>query len=91
MQTTTTESVTYRVPVRQYQTTLDSVEAAIRDGNVAAGLEELFDDLSVRREDRQQQEHRKCQSLHHEADPSPTLTAEGWQFCDMRQSRLTRT
>ena len=51
MQTSASQIVSTQAPLPQYQTALDVVHDTIRAGNVASGLEDLFEDLSFRREE----------------------------------------
>jgi extracellular factor (EF) 3-hydroxypalmitic acid methyl ester biosynthesis protein len=51
MQTSISSIVSANAPLPRYQTALDTVHDSIRGGHIAVGLEDLFDDLTVRRED----------------------------------------
>jgi len=51
MQTSITSIVSAGTSFPQYQTALNAVHESIRDGNLAVALEDLFEDLSLRREE----------------------------------------
>jgi hypothetical protein len=51
MDTSTSSIVTTLAPALQWQPTLDVIDATIRAGHIAPGLEDLFEDLSLRREE----------------------------------------
>jgi extracellular factor (EF) 3-hydroxypalmitic acid methyl ester biosynthesis protein len=51
MQTSISSIVSANGPLVRYQSTLDKVYDSIRDGDIALALDDLFDDLSERRED----------------------------------------
>jgi extracellular factor (EF) 3-hydroxypalmitic acid methyl ester biosynthesis protein len=51
MQISISNPVSAIAPLPRHQTALDTVHDSIRGGHIAVGLEDLFDDLSVRRED----------------------------------------
>src|SRR5262245_54022216 len=51
MQTSPIALETTVAQLQQTETTLDDIQARIQNGHIAAALDDLFDDLSVRRED----------------------------------------
>src|SRR6185503_16334963 len=51
MQTSITSIVSAGTTFPQYQTALNDVQASIHNGNLAVALEDLFEDLSLRREE----------------------------------------
>src|SRR4051812_7155586 len=51
MQTSVTSIISAALPPAQYQGALDGVHQAIRAGNLPIALEDLFEDLSIRREE----------------------------------------
>ncbi len=51
MQTSITSTVSVQAPLFQEQATLDSVFESLTHGDIAGPLDDLFDDLSIRRED----------------------------------------
>jgi hypothetical protein len=51
METSTSSIIATLAPALPWQPTLDVIDATIRAGQIAPGLEELFEDLSLRREE----------------------------------------
>jgi extracellular factor (EF) 3-hydroxypalmitic acid methyl ester biosynthesis protein len=51
MQISTSNTVSAIAPLPRHRTALDTVHDSIRGGHIASGLEDLFDSLTVRRED----------------------------------------